>query len=190
MDTTVKSSSKQKPKKKIKKNANANKKTTPDTNINNNTYSNVNTNSNTNKLMEYFAKQNAIVEKRPEYQSTTTTISGLNYVSANFLVNTISITLGIIIFALIPYVANRVKKPITSAILNVVPNGMMLGYFIVDKSFIKYFTGLIIAPLLNPLLDLFTYYLYMYLKLSAKMSLCIGIGLWASMVLIAYILKI
>jgi hypothetical protein len=150
--------------------------------INNNNYFN----NSQQLIMDYFSKQNKIVEKRPEYQSTTLTISGLDYINTNLLVNTISIFLGIIIFALIPYVANNIQKPITSAILNVVPNGMILGYFIVAKSFIPYFTGLIIAPLINPLLDLFTYYLYFHLKLSAPLSLTIGIGLWALMVLIAY----
>jgi hypothetical protein len=143
-----------------------------------------------NALIEYFANKNAIAELRPEYQSTAATISGLDYIHANVLVNIISITLGIIIFALIPYVANNIRKPITSAILNVVPNGMILGYFIVAKSFIPYFTGLIFAPSINPLLDLFTYYLYEYVKLSAKLSLCIGIGVWALMVLVAYVLKL
>jgi hypothetical protein len=147
-------------------------------------------NKSKNALIEYFANKNAIAELRPEYQSTTATISGLDYIHANVLVNTISITLGIIIFALIPYVANNIRKPITSAILNVVPNGMILGYFIVAKSFIPYFTGLIFAPSINPLLDLFTYYLYEYVKLSAKLSLCIGIGVWALMVLVAYVLKL
>jgi len=143
-----------------------------------------------NALIDYFYKQNLIVEKRPEYQSKTVTICGIDYITANFFVNTISITMGIIIFALIPYVANHIKKPITSAILNVVPNGMILGYFVVAKNFIPYFTGLIIAPIINPLLDLFTYYLYEYLHLSAKMSLSIGIGIWAIAVIIAYVLKL
>ena len=186
MDTTEKSTNISKTKK------NKNKKNKIKSNLNTNTTNSTNTNNpitnSQHLLMDYFAKQNAIVEKRPEYQSTTTTISGLNYVTANVLVNTISIFLGIVIFALIPYVANHIQKPITSAILNVVPNGMILGYFIVAKSFIPYFTGLIVAPLINPLLDLFTYYLYMHLKLPAPLSLTIGIGVWASMVLIAYVL--
>jgi len=143
-----------------------------------------------NTLLEYFYKKNLVVEKRPEYKSATATISGLDYVTANTIVNTISITLGIIIFALIPYVANIIEKPITSAILNVVPNGMILGYFVVAKNFIPYFTGLIIAPIINPLLDLFTYYLYIYFHLSARISLSIGIGVWAIAVIIAYILKL
>ena len=70
------------------------------------------------------------------------TVSGLNSKTASIYIISISVFLGIVIFAMIPFVSNRLNKPITSSILNVIPNGMILGFFIVDKNFDIYFKSL------------------------------------------------
>lgn len=141
------------------------------------------------KIKKYFYNKNLYLYKQPEFQSHHLTISGLNYKTAKWLVNLISISLGVVIFALIPYVANKIADPITSALLNVVPNGMILGFFIIDSKFIPYFTGLIFAPIINPFLNYLSYFLYSKMKFSAIWSLNIGIIIWALMVIIAYINK-
>ena len=82
------------------------------------------------------------------------TLSGLNSKTSGVYIIAISIILGISIFAMIPYVSNRLNRPITSSILNVVPNGMILGFFIVEKNFEIYFKGLILAPLLYTAFDI------------------------------------
>ncbi len=125
-----------------------------------------------------------------QFQNKNVTIGGFSYYKAKELTTIISISLGIIIFMVIPIIANKVQKPLTSAFLNVVPNGMILGFFIEEDKFVNYFLGLIFAPLINPLLNLSAYMMYDRLGLSAKLSLFINILIWALMVIIAYILNL
>lgn len=118
--------------------------------------------------------------------SNNITISGLNKKTSHYLIVTISVTLGMIIFALIPYIANKLSNAYTSSLLNVVPNGMILGFFIIEKNFNEYFKGLIFAPTLNVLLNLLAYVLYKYVKLSVVISLSISIFIWLAMLIISY----
>ena len=121
--------------------------------------------------------------------SKNITISGLNKKTSNDLIVIISVTLGMIIFALIPFVANKLSNPVTSALLNVVPNGMILGFFIIEKNFNIYFKGLIFAPLINTVIDIFVYFLYRYLGLSAIVSISTGIFLWLFALIICYFIE-
>jgi len=121
--------------------------------------------------------------------SKNITISGLNKKTSNNLIVIISVTLGMIIFALIPFVANKLSNPVTSALLNVVPNGMILGFFIIEKNFDIYFKGLIFAPLINTVIDIFVYFLYRYLGLSTIVSISTGIFLWLSALIICYFIE-
>jgi hypothetical protein len=141
-------------------------------------------------IIKYFNNENIMAQKAPEFKSNTITISGLSYKYSKQLVNVISITLGIIIFLLIPYVANNIKKPMTSAILLAVPNGMVLAFFIVESKFMAYFTGLIFAPLINPILNESANYLYETLHFPAGVALAINIGVWLLMVIIAFVLNL
>ena len=118
--------------------------------------------------------------------SNNITISGLNKKTSHVLIITISVTLGMIIFALIPYIANKFSNPYTSSLLNVVPNGMILGFFVIEKNFNEYFKGLLFAPTLNVLLNLLTYVLYKYVGLSAVVSLSTSIFLWAFLLVTSY----
>ena len=119
--------------------------------------------------------------------SNNITISGLNKKTSRTIIVCISVSMGIIIFSLIPYIANKLSNPYTSALLNVVPNGMMLGFFVIEKNFNIYFKGLIFAPLLNVILTSFAYFLYKYVGLSAIISLSTSITIWVLILIITYI---
>jgi hypothetical protein len=115
------------------------------------------------------------------------TLSGLNSKTSGSYIIGISVVLGIVIFAMIPYVSNRLNRPITSSILNVVPNGMILGFFIVEKNFDIYFKSLIFAPLLNTLLDIIVFTMYKYFNISAIISITTGIVIWLIILILSYI---
>ena len=115
------------------------------------------------------------------------TLSGLNSKTSSAYIIGISLVMGAILFAIIPYISNRLNKPITSCILNVVPNGMILGFFIVEKNFEIYFKGLILAPLLNTTLDIIVFTMYKYLNISAIISITTGIIIWLILLILAYI---
>jgi len=119
--------------------------------------------------------------------SNNITISGLNKKTYRDIIIIISVSMGIIIFSLIPFIANKLSNPYTSALLNVVPNGMMLGFFVIEKNFNIYFKGLIFAPLLNVILTSFAYFLYKYVGLSAIISLSTSITIWVLILIITYI---
>ena len=136
--------------------------------------------------MEYIKKKLDYLKKTKQYKSSVTTLNGLNVHKSIYYMNFITITLGIIIFVIIPIIGNRLQKPVTSAILNGVPNGVILGYFIVEDQFLVYYTGLIFAPLFNSIITLLCYYLYSYQKFSAKLSLSITILIWAAVTFLSY----
>lgn len=115
------------------------------------------------------------------------TLSGLNSKTSGSYIIGISVVLGIVIFAMIPYVSNRLNRPITSSILNVVPNGMILGFFIVEKNFDIYFKSLIFAPLLNTVLDIIVFTMYKYFNISAIISITTGIVIWLILLILSYI---
>ena len=115
------------------------------------------------------------------------TLSGLNSKTSGSYIIAISVILGVIIFAMIPYVSNRLNRPITSSILNVVPNGMILGFFIVEKNFDIYFKSLIFAPLLNTILDIIVFTMYKYFNISAIISITTGILIWLILLILSYI---
>jgi hypothetical protein len=115
------------------------------------------------------------------------TLSGLNSKTSGSYIIAISVILGVIIFAMIPYVSNKLNRPITSSILNVVPNGMILGFFIVEKNFDIYFKSLIFAPLLNTILDIIVFTMYKYFNISAIISITTGIIIWLILLILAYI---
>ena len=115
------------------------------------------------------------------------TLSGLNSKTAGTYIIVISLIMGISLFAMIPYVSNRLNRPITSSILNVVPNGMILGFFIVEKNFDIYFKSLIFAPLLNVILDIIVFVMYKYLNISAIISITTGIVIWLILLILSYI---
>jgi len=126
------------------------------------------------------------LKKTKQYKSSIVTLNGLNVHKSIYYMNFITITLGILIFVIIPVIGNKLQKPVTSALLNGVPNGMVLGYFIVEDQFLVYYSGLILAPLLNTILTLFCYFLYSYQKFSAKLSLSITILIWAILTVLSY----
>ena len=128
-------------------------------------------------------KKNKISKKLKQYN----TLSGLNSKTSGVYIIAISVILGVLIFAMIPYVSNRLNRPITSSILNVVPNGMILGFFIVEKNFDIYFKSLIFAPLLNTILDIIVFTMYKYFNISAIISITTGIVVWLILLILSYI---
>jgi hypothetical protein len=139
-----------------------------------------------NNILKFVRERLDYLKKTKQYRSSVTTLNGLNVNTSIYYMNFITISLGIIVFVIIPIIGNRLQKPITSAILNGVPNGMILGYFIVEDQFLVYYTGLIFAPLLNSLLTLLCYYLYSYQKFSAKLSLSLTIIIWMIITFLSY----
>jgi len=115
------------------------------------------------------------------------TVSGLNNKTASIYITSISVFLGIVIFAMIPFISNQLNKPITSSILNVVPTGMILGFFIIDKNFDIYFKSLILSPLFNVILDATIFIMYKYLNISAIISITFGIIIWLILLILSYI---
>ena len=143
-----------------------------------------------NELEKYFYSKNLKLASRPEFKGKDLTIGGFNYVNAKALTNFISISLGVIIFVAIPYIANKIQRPMTSAFLNVVPNGMILGFFIEKEKFVKYFLGLIFAPAINPVLNTCAYIMYDKYGFTPVWCLSINIVIWALMVVVAYMLNL
>jgi len=104
------------------------------------------------------------------------TISGLN--KNNVIIPIASAVVGILIFSLIPYIVNNINLPLTGAALNVIPNGIILGYFITDVEFDSYFRGIIFAPIFNVVCNIATYALYKYMNLTPFFALTMNISLW------------
>ncbi len=115
------------------------------------------------------------------------TISGLNSKTDSIYITFISVFLGIVIFATIPFVSNILNKPITSSILNGIPTGIILGFFIIDKNFDIYFKSLILSPLFNVILDTIIFIMYKYLNISAIISITTGIVFWLILLILSYI---
>lgn len=118
--------------------------------------------------------------------NSKTTLSGLNPDGSTILV--LTGILGMLIFVLGPYVANQSQRPTTAALLNVVPNGMFMAYFIEESEFSAYINGLIFAPVLNVVLNMVTLVLYRYKIVSPIWCISVNILAWLFIVLASYFL--
>jgi hypothetical protein len=115
---------------------------------------------------------------------TGKTISGIS--SNNIWVPIFSAFIGIFIFICIPYAANNLNKPIAAAALNVIPSGVILGYFILDTEFDSYFKSLVFVPAFNVIVNVITYLLFKYAFVSAFWALTINVSCWILLVIGCY----
>lgn len=117
-------------------------------------------------------------------KTTGKTISGIS--SNNIWIPIFSAFIGIVVFICIPYAANNLNKPIAAASLNVIPNGVILGYFILDTEFDSYFKSLVFVPAFNVIVNVITYLLFKYAFVSAFWALTINVSCWILLVIGCY----
>jgi hypothetical protein len=116
-----------------------------------------------------------------------TTISGLDITKSRIIIQSISAIIGVIIFVGVPIIANNINKPITSVILNIIPNDLILAYFIVEDNIEEYLFGCIFSPILNIIDNILSYILYVYVKTTASVALWTNILIWIFAIIMSYI---
>ena len=119
--------------------------------------------------------------------SKVITISGLDIMTSRFIIQSTSAIIGIIVFVFVPVLANSINKPIASVILNVIPNDLILAYFIVEDNIEEYLLGCIFSPLLNVIDNIISYVLYVYIKTTASVALWVNILIWVFAIILSYI---
>ena len=130
--------------------------------------------------------------KKKSTTSTTTskqviTISGLDIMTSRVIIQSTSAIIGIFVFVFVPILANSINKPIASVILNVIPNDLILAYFIVEDNIEEYLLGCIFSPLLNVVDNLISYWLYVYVKTGPSIALWSNIIIWILAIILSYI---
>ena len=130
----------------------------------------------------------------PKKKSTTSTtskqvitISGLDIMTSRIIIQSTSAIIGIFVFVFVPILANSINKPIASVILNVVPNDLILSYFIVEDNIEEYLLGCIFSPILNVVDNLISYWLYVYVKTGPSIALWSNIIIWILAIILSYI---
>jgi len=126
--------------------------------------------------------QNQIEQELIKQSNANTTISGIS--KNNIWIRFASAAIGILVYVLIPYISNISGKPYTGAVLNMVPNGIILGFFILESDFDAYFRGLVFVPLFNVIVNIITYGLYKYYNISPQLALSLNVGAWIVVVII------
>jgi hypothetical protein len=126
---------------------------------------------------------------KTSYKNSTeiTTLSGLNIKKSKIIIRSVSAIIGVIIFVGVPIIANNIDKPITSVILNMIPNDLILAYFIVEDNIEEYLFGCIFSPLLNVIDNIISYILFFYVKTTASVALWSNILIWLFAVILSYI---
>jgi len=124
------------------------------------------------------------------YNSSTTTnittISGIDIETSAIYIHIISALIGVVVFYFVPYLANHVNKPITAVILNVIPNDLMLGFFIVEDEFEEYLLASVFSPIFNVIDNIISYSIYVYGKSTPSIALWSNILLWIFVVILSY----
>ena len=119
--------------------------------------------------------------------SKTHTISGLP--TAAWMSNVIAAATGLFIFLLGPYLVNSLNAPATSALVNVVPNGLIMALFITESEFHEFFSDLLFAPMFNVILTWIAYPLYYYGYLTALQTIWFEIVIWVGCCVLSYVFK-
>jgi len=119
--------------------------------------------------------------------SQVITISGLDIMTSRVIIQSTSAIIGVIVFVFVPILANSINKPIASVILNVIPNDLILAYFIVEDNIEEYLLGCIFSPLLNVIDNIISYFLYVYIKTTASVALWANILIWVFAIILSYI---
>ena len=125
------------------------------------------------------------IQQNTNTQTNTSniTISGLNIETSGYIIHLISATIGILVFYFVPLIANRFKKPLTSVLINSIPNSLILGFFLVESEFEVYLNSSIYVPLFNTFDNIISYLLFIYYNFTGKDSLTINIVFWLIIVM-------
>ena len=115
------------------------------------------------------------------------TISGLDIMTSRVIIQSTSAIIGIFVFVFVPILANSINKPLASVILNVIPNDLILAYFIVEDNIEEYLLGCIFSPLLNVVDNLISYWLYVYVKTGPSIALWSNIIIWILAIILSYV---
>ena len=119
--------------------------------------------------------------------SSSQTISGLP--KSAWISNVIAAATGLFIFLLGPYLVNQLNAPATAALVNVVPNGVIMALFVAESEFHQFFSDLLYAPIFNVALNIITYSLYYYGYLSPFWAIWFEIIVWTSCCILSYIFR-
>ena len=119
--------------------------------------------------------------------SSGKTISGLP--TSAWISNVIAAATGLFIFLIGPYLVNHLNAPATSALVNVVPNGLIMALFITESEFHEFFSDLLFAPMFNVILTWIAYPLYYYGYLTSLQTIWFEILIWAGFCVLSYIFK-
>ena len=124
--------------------------------------------------------------KNSKQKQSITTISGLDIETSSTLIHIVSAMIGIFVFYFVPILANFLDKPITAVILNVIPNSLILAFFIVESTIEPYLFASVFSPIFNVIDNIISYVLYVYFKLGPAIALWSNVILWVLVVFISY----
>ena len=141
---------------------------------------------NTSNVSYKFSKK--ILKTSSKNSANIVTLSGLDITKSRIIIQSISAIIGVIIFVGVPIIANNINKPITSVVLNIIPNDLILAYFIVEDNIDEYLFGCIFSPLLNVVDNIISYILYIYVKTTSSFALWSNILIWIFTLIMSYIL--
>jgi hypothetical protein len=140
---------------------------------------------NTSNVSSKLSKK--VLKSSSKKSTNITTLSGLDIRTSKVIIRSISAIIGVIIFVGVPIIANNINKPITSVILNIIPNDLILAYFIVEDNIDEYLFGCIFSPLINVIDNIISYILYYYVKTTASFALWSNILIWIFAIIMSYI---
>jgi hypothetical protein len=132
-------------------------------------------------------KKNKKTKNGTNNATSNITVSGLAKSTA--ISNVIAACTGLFIFLLGPYLVNYLNAPATSALVNVVPNGVIMALFVAESEFHQFFTDLLFAPLFNVILNCITYALYYYGWFTPLYAIIFEIVVWISACILSYIYR-
>lgn len=119
----------------------------------------------------------------------TITISGLNSNTSKIIIRIISALIGVFVFYCVPLITNTFKRPLTSVLINIIPNALILGFFILEDEFEVYLKSSIFVPLFNTFDNILSYILLIFYNWSGNKSLTINIVIWLIVVVASYFFK-
>ena len=129
---------------------------------------------------------NTVNKTNTQSNQNTTTISGLNIETSAYIIQISSALIGIFVFYFVPLIANRFKKPLTSVLINIIPNALILGFFMVESEFEVYLKSSIFVPLFTTFDNVISYLLLIYYNWTGKNSLTFNIVFWLIVIVSSY----
>ena len=129
---------------------------------------------------------NTVNKTNTQTNQNTTTISGLSIETSAYIIQISSALIGIFVFYFVPLIANRFKKPLTSVLINIIPNALILGFFMVESEFEVYLKSCIFVPLFTTFDNIISYLLLIYYNWTGKNSLTFNIVFWLIVIVGSY----